>query len=81
MDLWIVNFPGFTLFTAGKPGSQKDTFKIQSKGGRIKPWPLSGVNRAADVSLGTVAITSGKAAIYQDLLFTAVVRGAIQSSQ
>ena len=32
-------------------------------------------------SLGTGAITSAKAAIHQDLLLTAIVRGAIQSSQ
>lgn len=43
-------FPLDLLCSQLKPGSSKKTLsKIQSKGGRIKPWPLSGVNRAADV--------------------------------
>ena len=50
MDLWIVNFPWiYSVHSWETWLLKKDTFKIQSKGGRINPWPLSGVNRAADV--------------------------------
>lgn len=50
MDLWIVNSPWiYCVHSWGTWLLNKDTFKIQNKGERIKPWPLSGVNRAADV--------------------------------